>query len=273
MINVLIIILLITGLSSGQELQEQFDYARGLFSNEKYFDAVTEFKRLVYFDSLEQFTAEAEYYIGVSYKEGGFYNKAVEYLSSAAMKSEDSSLIRRAGIEIIKSNILRGTVTRAFHLLNETDKSYLSAEERYEINYLRGLAHVFDRNLEQAVIWFRAAGREDMAQLTEEARKKEYSESKAKLFSAILPGLGQFYTGRYLNGVIALGLNALSLYLTINAFTSERVFDGVITGNFLLYRFYSGNIYNAGKFARENNEKIFINYLKEIQKSKLKIEN
>ncbi len=61
-------------------------------------------------------------------------------------------------------------------------------------------------------------------------------------------------------------------FLTINALVEDRVFDGIVIGNFLWLRFYSGNIQNAEKFAEQKNLEISnkalfflqFNYLGEI---------
>ncbi|MCU0406636.1 MAG: hypothetical protein MUE64_06645 [Ignavibacteriaceae bacterium] len=72
-------------------------------------------------------------------------------------------------------------------------------------------------------------------------------------FLSIVPGAGQFYTGEYVSGLISIGWNVLWGYLTINAFMEDRVFDGLMVGTLLWWRFYSGNIQNAEKFAIEKN--------------------
>ena len=82
---------------------------------------------------------------------------------------------------------------------------------------------------------------------------KPYSVNFAKIFSMIIPGAGQFYTGEYLSGFLSLGWNVLWGYLTIKSFIDDRVFDGIMIGSFLWFRFYNGNIYNAKKFAKEKN--------------------
>jgi hypothetical protein len=55
------------------------------------------------------------------------------------------------------------------------------------------------------------------------------------------------------SGFISIGWNVLWGYLTINAFMEDRVFDGFVVGTLLWWRFYSGNIQNAEKFATEKN--------------------
>ncbi len=51
--------------------EEQFNYAKQLYEEEKYFDAVTEFKRLLYFDESDIYSFEANYLMGLSCKFGG----------------------------------------------------------------------------------------------------------------------------------------------------------------------------------------------------------
>jgi tetratricopeptide (TPR) repeat protein len=261
----LIIVLVISSNLLGQELSGQYNISKDLFEKEEYYDAVTEFKRLIFFDSSGEYHAESEFFIGVSYKAGGFYNEAIQYLSSAVRKTRDPKLVRRGTIEIVKANILRRTTTRAMQILGELDKGSVTEEDKNEVNLLRGFALVFEYKLEEAVNYFRLAGFNDLADLTQSAKDAEYSETKARIMSVFIPGAGQIYAGNYLNGIISLALNGISVYLTIQAFNADRIFDGIMIGNFLWYRFYSGNIYNAGKFAGEKNRDIYYNYLKILQ--------
>ncbi len=92
-----------------------------------------------------------------------------------------------------------------------------------------------------------------------------YSEKFAKYSSYVIPGFGQFYTGEYLSGALSLSWNILSGYLTINSFIEDRVFDGIMVGNFLWLRFYSGNSQNAEKFAVQKNLQISNSALKYLQ--------
>jgi hypothetical protein len=99
--------------------------------------------------------------------------------------------------------------------------------------------------------------KKELANLSEKLLEDSYSVQTAKILSTILPGMGQFYTGNYLNGVGSLLWNVLSGYFTINALSNERIFDGIVISNFLWLRFYKGNLENAEKFAIDENEKIF----------------
>jgi len=53
-------------------LEKQLSYANELFDSTDYFDAITEYKRLIYFDVNKEYYWEANYKIGLSYKSGGF---------------------------------------------------------------------------------------------------------------------------------------------------------------------------------------------------------
>ena len=92
-----------------------------------------------------------------------------------------------------------------------------------------------------------------------------YNVTLSKVLSVFLPGAGQFYTGEYVSGLISLGWNVLWGYLTINAFLDDRIFDGIMIGSLLWWRFYTGNLQNAEKFALEKNLEITNNALRYLR--------
>ncbi|MCH7771766.1 MAG: hypothetical protein IIA49_12250, partial [Bacteroidetes bacterium] len=168
-------------------------------------------------------------------------------------------------IEIIRTNILRRTTRRAINLLDflETDERFTDRSD--EIKYWRGWAYMFADDWEQAAQTFAEIDTTHVLKaLAEEVDDDLYSVSFAKTISYIIPGAGQIYTGEYISGLLSLGWNVLWGYLTINAFVSERIFDGIVIANFLWLRFYRGNLQNAENFAQEKNMVISnraLNYL------------
>ena len=100
-------------------LKNQYDFALKLFNKEEYFEAITEFKRLQFFDSLKQYSFTVNKLIGLSYKHGGKFNDAIKYLSLAVMETSNVDTLFEIKIEIVKTNLLRRTVYRAFDLLND----------------------------------------------------------------------------------------------------------------------------------------------------------
>ena len=70
-----------------------------------------------------------------------------------------------------------------------------------------------------------------------------------------------------MSGVLSLGWNALFGYLTVQAFSADRVFDGIVVGSMLWLRFYNGNLTNAEKFAVEKNSVLNNETLEYLQKN------
>lgn len=233
--------------------EDQFNYARQLYDEEKYFDAVTEFKRLLFFYEGDNYNYESNLLIGLSYKEGAKFSEAIQHLTLAELNSKNIDEVFIARLEIIKVNILRRTTGRALALLDSLQNDLKFTGKSDEINYWRGWAYIFSDDWENASSSFSAIqANHQLAVFCDSLDKDLYSVQLAKILS-IVPGAGQFYTDEYVSGIISIGWNVLWGYLTINAFMEDRVFDGLMVGTLLWWRFYSGNLQNAEKFAIEKN--------------------
>lgn len=251
-------LILFQNVSAQDILQNQYDYALNLYKEEKYFDAVTEFKRLIFFDTDKKFHFDANRYIGYSYKSGAKFSEALFYFNRAILNSSNNEEIFKLRIEIIRINILRRTIKPALLLLDDLEKNLSATGERKDqINYWRGWAYIFADDWEKASEYFSEIDSASQLKLiADEVVNKKYSVTLAQVLSYIIPGAGQFYTQNYISGILSLGWNVLFGYLTINSFIEERIFDGIMTANFLWLRFYRGNIQNAVKFAEEKNIEI-----------------
>jgi len=247
-------------------LIEQFELAKQFFEEEKYFDAVTEFKRLLFFDSDRQFTFTANEYIGQSYKMGGKFSESAIHFTLAEINAKNVEQLYHAKIEIIRVNILRRTTSRAIMLLDllEADKRFI--EKKNEIYYWRGWAYIFADQWDMASDAFSKINPEhELKKLADKVEQEKFSVTFAQISSYIIPGAGQIYTGHYLSGLLSLGWNILLGYISINSFVEERIFDGLMVTNFLWLRFYRGNIQNAVKFAEEENRIISNSALRYLQ--------
>jgi len=241
----------------GAGLQKQYEVALNLFNQEKYFDAVTEFKRLLFFDKNSIYTFDANELIGQSYKMGGKFSEAITYLTIAGLNARNKDEEFRIKTEIARVNIMRRTTSRAIQILDELVNNNPDSAKRNEINYWRGWAYIFADEWEKAAESFSQISSEhELRLLSEKIEDEKYSVTLAKIMSHILPGAGQFYTGNYLSGLISLGWNFLWGFITVNSFTEERIFDGFAVGSLLWLRFYRGNTENAEKFAKEKNLEI-----------------
>jgi hypothetical protein len=249
-------------------LQQQYEYANQLFNQEKYYDAVTELKRLQYFDEENKFSYQSNLLIGKSYKFGAKFDEAVKYLTLAEIyaKSEEEYFVAKT--LNARTNILRRTTKRAERILNDllNDPRFRSNEK--EIKYWMGWKYIFSDDWEKAYEIFNENSLDTaLASLCKLVDQEKYSVNFAKYSSYLIPGFGQFYTGEYISSALSLGWNILFGYLTINAFVEDRIFDAIIIGNFLWLRFYSGNIQNAEKYAVQKNLEISNKALEYLQYS------
>ncbi|MEJ2617134.1 MAG: hypothetical protein P8Z35_19435, partial [Ignavibacteriaceae bacterium] len=127
-----------------EELKTQFNLAKELYNKEKYFDAITELKRLLFFDTHNRYAYSANELIGESYKMGAKFSDAIRYFFIAGLHASSNEQFFNTRIEIVKINILRRTISRAFTLLDslETDERFSAKKD--EITYWRGWAYIFD---------------------------------------------------------------------------------------------------------------------------------
>ncbi|MCF8243147.1 MAG: hypothetical protein K9J16_17360 [Melioribacteraceae bacterium] len=249
-------------------LERQFAYAENLFESGLYYQSITEYKRLLFFDDQNEYSYSVNLKIGLAYKNGAKYDEAVEYFSKALINAEDSDQTFECKTEIIRTNILRKTFNRAHELLDELELNSDYLKIKNDIYYWRGWAYMLDDDWESASNEFAKISQDhEIKKLCDEVINDKYSVTFAKVISYILPGSGQIYTGNYLSGLMSLSWNALWGYVTINSFIQDRIFDGIVVGDLLWLRFYRGNVENAGKFAEMKNIDIANKALRYLQEN------
>lgn len=264
----LLVVIFAANLFSQNTLEQQFDYANQFLNQEKYYDAITELKRLQFFDKQNIYSFQSNLLIGKSYKAGAKFDEAVKYLTLAEINAKSDEEYFAAKTLNARTNILRRTNKQAERILNDLliDPRFKSNEK--EIKYWIGWNYIFSDDWEKAYEIFNENNLDTtLANLCKSVGDEMYSVDFAKYSSYIIPGFGQFYTGEYISGALSLGWNILFGYLTINAFVEDRIFDAIIIGNFLWLRFYSGNIQNAEKFAVQKNLEISNKALEYLQYS------
>jgi tetratricopeptide (TPR) repeat protein len=249
------------------EFSSQFDYANTLFKTGNYFDAITEYKRLIFFDSTKTYYYRSYFQIGKCYKAGAKFDDAIKYFSISELNASDESERFYSKIEIIRCNILRGTTSRAHQLLNEMELKFTGSEIKDSINYWHGWAYMFEDDWKNAALSFAKINPDhELKLICDRVEKEKVSVTFATVISYILPGAGQIYTGNFLSGLLSLGWNVLSAYLTINAFNANRIFDGIAILTLIWQRFYRGNIQNSIEFAVNKNIDIANGALINLQK-------
>jgi len=253
----LTILFLSSAVQAQNSFDDQFKLAQQLYDNENYYDAITELKRLLFFEQDGEYSYKANDLIGQSYKQGGKFTDAIRYFTLAEINAGDTEQIYHQKIEIVRVNILRRATGQAFKILDSLEADLRFKDKIDELNYWRGWTYMFADDWENAATTFAKIDTDHpLKELAENVDDNLYSVGFAKTISYIIPGAGQFYTGEFVSGILSLGWTVLWGYLTIKAFTADRIFDGVMISNFLFLRFYRGNLQNAENFALEKNLEI-----------------
>ena len=256
-VSILLFLLSLGSLTHAQNLEFQKSYADSLFQSERFFDAITEYKRVMFFSNSAKNNFEPNFRIALCYKGGAKYDDAIKYFNYAEMNSNNIDDSINVKLQIIRTNILRRTIPEALLLLNQLEKKYPSKIDHATLSYWRGWAYLLADDWESASKEFEKIDSiHPIKILADSVYAEKFSVAFAKITSFILPGSGQFYTGNYLSGIMSLAWNVLWGYLTINAFITDRAVEGILIGSLLWARFYKGNFQNAEKFAVERNKEI-----------------
>lgn len=245
------------------DLIAQRKLADSLFRTENYFDAITEYKRLAYFDDQKEYLYIANYRIAECYKAGARFSDAVKYFRIAGQRASGKEERYLAFAGAARVYILDRKPQQALDILHGLEAEF--SERQNEIHYWKGWSHIFLSDWKSAAEEFRSSDTV-LASYTDSIDACLYSPETAKLLS-ILPGAGQIYTGDYIDAAISLGWNVLWGYTSITAFLDERILDGLLISNLLWLRFYRGGIENAGNNAVEKNKTITIDALNYLQKT------
>lgn len=231
-----------------------FNHGKSLFESGEYFNSVTELKRYLFFDSVGAHRYEANLLIAKAYRTGGFYDIAGRYFSNARNISSGSSEYLSASIELSKNELLRNNPENSLEILRVAENRHGSSGFSNEIAYWRSIALIFNQEYEKgAALLDSLFPGDSLAILAKTAADDKVNPAFIRLMSAILPGSGQIYLGEYTSGILSLGWTGFWGYIMVNAISENRIFDGLMTGNFLFSRFYNGNLKNTLTFAENHN--------------------
>jgi tetratricopeptide (TPR) repeat protein len=248
-------------------IADQFNRAEKLFAEEQYFDAITEYKRYLFFDTSKTQNFEVFERIAECYKAGAHFDDAIKYYRLAEKETSDDEQSFITKINIVRVNILRRTTAQALTLLDEIENDERFRYKKDEINYWRGWAFIFTDDWKNAALNFNKINPyHELKLISERTNRTKVSVTFTKVISYILPGSGLIYTGNFLQGLLALSWNVAGGYLTINSFAEKRVFDGIVTGELLFLRFYRGSIQAAEEEAVQKNINISNKTLTYLQK-------
>ena len=255
-----------------QELAD-LRFAEYLYNSGHYYDAITEYKRILYFKTEPEKAGNIFFKIGMSYKKGGFFDNSLNYISQAIENETEKILRNYYQFEYARVLMKKGDyITSKMELEDLVDRN-ISASLEDSVNYFIGWSEFSRYKWRSAEKYF-----ENIKQNTfnksllfkscsESKRLKYKSPVKAIILSTFIPGAGQIYSGKLLDGIIAFALNTGIIYYLADSIIDKRYTDSALIYYFLFARFYPANRANAYKYAAEYNIDLDKNFVKRIKNS------
>jgi len=239
-------------------------FGNHLFCSGDYIRAVDEYREVL----TKKNNDTVRFKLSLSLNEIGKYSEAEDNLKSLFVAS---SLINEAKLEYYKTLYLRND----FNLFREELRNPVYLPDKYlrDIYKLKSITYLYPgQALPDSSAFFKPFNEYESKELLKFYLRKKYPDYKsaatAALLSAVVPGLGKIYTGKYTDGITSFLLTGVLTYLSIDNFNADHQVRAWLFAGLAAY-FYAGNIYgsaasaqiyNAGiKFNFENDLKFYLN--------------
>lgn len=245
-----------------------------MFYNEGlYEEAITEYKRYIFFNPTGDQTGDAYQRIALAYRDQQKWNQAIDAFRMAVQTAHSDSLRHRAELALAVTYIASGNYSAAEIVLLKLEMSGPQPGIEARAVFLRAIATVYAKKWDQAQAAFDAyflhnpdpTMQAKVDSLIRATKEFYYlSPESARQLSAIIPGLGQIYAGDWGNGLNALLLNG-SMIAWMGYKVYNRYFGDAWTIYYFLFRrYYAGSMYNAERIAEEHNEALDKNQAQQI---------
>ncbi len=256
--NCLIIFILIS--SYVASCQNIFDsthtaqYASYLYKTQQYHLAINEYERLLFFSPNN---SDTKLFLVKSYRKNGEYDKAINRINTFSLHNnfvmdnifshEYMKLLLISEQNKLASNFLENKNAFTQIEITEYALAVLLLNEEYEKSRMFVNTNKIETDFYNS-----------LALISEDTKHLKYKNPYlAMLLSAIVPGLGKFYTTDWKDGLISLffvGANAFQAYRGFNQKGIESIYGWAFFG--VSFGFYTGNIFGAFKSAKRYNKRI-----------------
>ncbi|MBN2212990.1 MAG: hypothetical protein JW723_01995 [Bacteroidales bacterium] len=260
-ISNLIIIALCT--CNAQNIEKTLDFASRQFNTGNIKEAISLYRRVLYFDSLNIYSYEVAGNLAACYISENDYNKARAFSKMAGNLAPADSLRTELIFQVAYLYLLENNYNYALIELfgiNVPSSDYFLLKR----NFYLGVAYFQKTDYQKSIDHFlkctdstNDAQREALNYILEEINhiNKRYNPKTARVLSMILPGLGQLYCGEYKGAVNSLLLISGLAFLYINTIYHYSFIDASIAILPWFQRYHQGGYQNAGKAAIIKREK------------------
>lgn len=221
------------------------DYANYLYSRGFCYEAVTEYKRFIFFNPEYPGKAKVFYRIGVCMRNEGSLDQALKYLKRAMALGYKKAIITTGVVLIAKRDYESAYVLLSYGVQFK--------EIKREAMFYMGISSLmmgdYDRAIDMFQLSFGDKGRELCLKIEELKHGK--SPERASFLSRMLPGAGQLYSGSFKDFVGGLLTSGLALYFIGYHVAHEKFLEAIFVYVSLFQRYYQGGEKRAARIVQE----------------------
>jgi TolA-binding protein len=243
------------------EADQVLAFADALFNEGDYYRAITEYKRFLFLAPTDARAGRVQLQVGRSYLGAQQWEEARKTFEALAQHHPDANIRAEAAFLTGDTSFRQGRYAQAIEDLRAVTERYGQTPVGERARYLLGWSYLRARQWPLATASFEAIDSTSplfpsSQALADAARDAESlprkSPALAGLMSAVIPGSGHFYTGRFRDGTIALLLNGAFMFAGIEAVSAgNEAAAGLLF--FFQAAWYSGTIYGAVNAAHKHN--------------------
>ena len=225
-----------------------------------YEDAVTEYKRFIFFNPVSDSVSYAYYKIGLAYRNEHKWTESLHALQQAIQTAPSDSVRDEAKIALAITLIASGNYGAAELELLKIELFSSSESLKKKAAFFRGISNLYTFKWDEARNAFKKyfndttiVGRQVDSLLAVSQQLRYKSPRLARFLSTILPGAGQIYVGDWRNGINALAINIVTGYVVVSSLIEHRYNDAFLSFTSIFQRYYLGNRQHATKIAQNHN--------------------
>ena len=244
--------------------EDQYRFAQAALDKGEHLRAIAEFERFVHFFPRDDKVPEARYRIGLCYIMAKNHDSGRRVLEDVYMDYSSAPAGGKALFLIGESYYEEGLMEEAERYFKKVVEAYPHLELKNRALYRLGwnwmkqdkwgeASETFMKVKEESPLY---AHSRDLSGISLKGQALPHKNpTTAGILSGILPGLGHAYCNRYKDGTVALLLNGLTIWASLEAFDKDLdVLGGALM--FLELGWYTGSIYSAVNSAHKYNRKV-----------------
>lgn len=229
--------------------------ADSLFENGRYYDAATEYERVLFQNPDTALIRQARMKLIQAYARNGEISKAEGLLVELSGDGDSAEWAARFDLALgyLRQKEYADARSELFNLMTMTKDS----AQRRTLSRETGWLSVETGDFGGAADEFAPVGDSTLAaECRKLTRLPARNPGLAMLASTIIPGSGELYTGNVGLGLSSFAANAAVIAGVIYCVDRKLYLDAALLATLLFGRFYSGSRSNAYDLARDFNERV-----------------